>query len=483
MGVSTRAALSLTAGRAVGFAAAFAIPVVLARTLTQEEFGVYKYLFLVATTLGCLQLGMAESLYYFVPRARDSAGRHVANALTTLLAIGIAIVAVAFMTPAVVPAATDGVLARYLPWIAIYLAGTLLAAPLEIVMVSRLQYRAAAVTYAVSDLVRAALLIAPGLMLRDALAVLAGAVVFAVLRSAGALLYLARAFGRGLRIDRGLWRSQWAYALPFSVAVIIETAQFNLHQYIVWARFDPATFAIYAAGCLQVPIVDLFAMSVANVLMVRMGERAGHTAPPLDLWHGAVTRLAFVLVPLTAALMVTAPDLIAFVFTPAYLGAVPVFRVSILLILLAALPIDAVLRVHAQTRFLIGMNVMRLAIVAGSIGWALATFHLPGGMAVTVVATAVAKLVALVRVGQLLGARAPHLLPWRHLAGIAAAALLAAIPAVWLHAQMTLPPFGRGALTAVAYGLLYLALLAPFIARRAAVRAATRERAALRAEL
>jgi hypothetical protein len=41
----------LTAGRAVGFAVAFAIPLVLARHLTLEEFGTYKYLFLLAGTL------------------------------------------------------------------------------------------------------------------------------------------------------------------------------------------------------------------------------------------------------------------------------------------------------------------------------------------------------------------------------------------------------------------------------------------------
>ena len=59
----------------VGFAAAFAIPVVLARIFDQAAFGTYKQLFLIYATLyGLAQLGAAESLYYFVPREPAAGG-------------------------------------------------------------------------------------------------------------------------------------------------------------------------------------------------------------------------------------------------------------------------------------------------------------------------------------------------------------------------------------------------------------------------
>src|SRR5262245_49206090 len=91
MGSSTRAALSLMIGRTVGFAVAFVIPLLLVRALSQQEFGIYKYLFLLVATFGALQFGMAESLYYFVPRFPDTAGRAVANAMATLLGIGVVV--------------------------------------------------------------------------------------------------------------------------------------------------------------------------------------------------------------------------------------------------------------------------------------------------------------------------------------------------------------------------------------------------------
>src|SRR5687768_18513273 len=80
---SFRPVLALMSGRTVGFAAAFLIPVALARILDQAEFGTYKQLFLIAGTLyGMGQLGMAESLFYFLPRAGSRDGsRYVANSV------------------------------------------------------------------------------------------------------------------------------------------------------------------------------------------------------------------------------------------------------------------------------------------------------------------------------------------------------------------------------------------------------------------
>src|ERR671926_1603539 len=90
----SKPAMLLVGGRAIGLAASFAIGILLARIFTPAVFGTYKQFFLVYTTLyGLAQLGMAESLYYFVPRAtsagRDrgasNVGRYVCNAAITLM--------------------------------------------------------------------------------------------------------------------------------------------------------------------------------------------------------------------------------------------------------------------------------------------------------------------------------------------------------------------------------------------------------------
>src|SRR5215468_3340701 len=90
-GSALKATFVLTAGRGLAFAGLFFVPVVLARVFDPAEFGTYKQVLLVVSTLYTFgQLGMAESLYYFLGRPSEDAGRYVANSVAFLVAAGVA---------------------------------------------------------------------------------------------------------------------------------------------------------------------------------------------------------------------------------------------------------------------------------------------------------------------------------------------------------------------------------------------------------
>jgi O-antigen/teichoic acid export membrane protein len=453
----------LVAGRAVGFAALFMIPLVLARVFDQAEFGTYKQLFLVFATLyGVAQLGMAESLYYFVPRKGAEAGQHVCNALVTLGLAGLGSLALLYgARTAIATWLTNSQLAHHLVLLGALLSLTLVATVFEIVMISRGQHVKAAVTYASSDFARALLFIIPALGFGGVRAVLAGAVAFGVLRVAAMMAYLWREFGQDLRIDTRLWRRQLAYALPFALAVGVEIVQTNFHQYVVAARFDAATFAIYAVGCLQIPLVDLVMTSTVNVMMVQMAAcaRDGDRDGAIALWHGTISKLALVMFPLAIFLLVAAQPVIVALFTTRYLASVPIFMVWTLTILPAAFAVDGVLRVYAQTRFLLLMNVLRFALVVVFIAPFLSIFGMSGAVLVTLLATSLAKGVGVARITRLLGAGVRDSLPWARLAGIAVSAGVAAVPALWIVHTVTLPPLAVVACAGIIYASAYAVLL------------------------
>lgn len=458
----SRSAILLIAGRSIGFAASFAIPVVLARVFEPAEFGTYKQLFLVFATLyGIAQLGMAESLYYFVPRKAEDAGRYVCNALLTLAMAGAACMALLWTARhRVADWLMNADLADHLLLLGLLLALMLATTVFEIVMIARKQHMRAAVTYATSDVVRTILFTVPALGFRSLRGVLLGAAAFAAFRVVGMLAYLWREFGRGLRPDLRLSRHQLAYALPFALAVGIEVLQINLHQYVVAASVDAATFAIYAVGCLQIPLVDLVMTSTVNVMMVKMAEdaKAGDSGAALTLWHDTVSRLAFIIFPLAVFLLLSAHNVIIALFTTKYAASVPIFMVWILTILPAAFAVDGVLRVYAQTRFLLVMNILRLAIVAGLIGWFLSAFGLNGAVLITLVATTVVKALGIVRMRSLLHVPLARILPWERLAVIVLACGVAAVPTAWINHAGALQPVPALASAAVVFGATYMAL-------------------------
>jgi hypothetical protein len=325
-------------------------------------------------------------------------------------------------------------------------------------MVCRQKHLAAAITYAISDFVRTLLFIGPALLFMSLDAVFAGAIAFAALRLAATGLALWRLCGRELRIDRSLLRQQLGYALPFALAVGVDVVLINYHQYVVAARFDAATFAIYAVGCLQIPLYDLIVTSTVNILMVKMADVPRGEAA-VALWHDTVCRLAFLIFPLACLLVIGAHDLILGLFTATYAASIPIFIVWVLTMLPAVMAVDAVLRVYAQTRFLLVMNLVRFACVAGLIGSFLSSFGLLGAILVALLALTVTKSIGVARVAWLMHLGLKDALPWRRLAGIAAIAVLAMVPVRWLQVTVAWPPlvtFIAGSVMYVAtYGLLF----------------------------
>jgi O-antigen/teichoic acid export membrane protein len=459
-------ALILMVGRTFGFAVTFCLPIVLIRLFDPAEFGTYKQLFLIHTTLlGIAQLGMAESLYYFLPVAPKDGGRYVLNAWLVLAIAGLLCLGVVASAGAPISSwMGNSQLAPLLPFLGAFLLLTLVSATLEITMIARQRYPWASWSYALSDLAKAVFCLLPVLVLPTLEVLLLGAIAFGLLRSGATLWYLAREFGRELRPDWELLKQQLIYALPFAMYVLVHIMQETFHQYVVSYHFDAATFAIYAVGCLQIPLVDLFAHSTSNVMMVRMTgmiqEGRGHGV--VALWHDTTRKLALIFFPLTGLLLVNARELILLLFTENYLASTPIFMVGSLAILLAVFQIDGVLRVYAQTRFLFVLNLIRLLVIAAFIQWFLSIFHLVGAVLITVIAAAIGKGLGLARMKRIMEVGLTDLLPWRSLAAIGGVAAAAGLFALVVKSGTGLPPLPLLVMTSFVYTASYLALAIGF---------------------
>jgi O-antigen/teichoic acid export membrane protein len=457
-----RPAMLLMSGQAIAFAATFFIPVVLARALSPAEFGTYKQLFLLYSTAFLIgQAGMASSLYYFVPRSPADTGRYAANATVFLGSAGLAGLGLMWAGATLLSQwINNGELAAYIPWIGLYLLLMLVAAPFEIVLIARGQYLWASASYAFSDVARAAALILPVLLTHRLDWLLRGAALVAAFRVLAAVIYFYRECGAAFRPDPQLLKRQVGYALPFALAVLVETVQAALPQYAVSYWYDPVALAILTVGCLQIPLVNLAASPTSDVMMVKMQESLAQGRPRavLAIWYDTTCKLALILFPMVACLAVMAREVILFLFTDRYAAAIPLFTAWLMMMLLTALQVDGVMRVFAQMRFLLVLNLVRLAIIAALIKWSLWEFHLLGAILVSLLATAVFKIAALVRMKSWLQASTADLLPWKRLAGImgasGGAALVTLLVKSRFHGPLLMVLAGAGLIYAIVYAAL-----------------------------
>lgn len=459
----------LMGGRVFAYGLTMTIPLVLVRALSPESFGTYKQVFLVFSTLWTvLQLGLAESLYYFFPEEPHARRAYVGHTLLVLgVAGGVACAALWAGRELLASALHNPNLASYTPLIGLYLWLMLPSCLLESVMIIERRAGLAALTTAALEAVKMAAVVGPALMGAGIMGILWGSIAHAALRLAVMGGYLSRTGWPACRLS---WRAvgrHWAYAAPLGISAVVAIVQFSTDQYAVSAAYGAAVFAVYAVGLFQIPIVELVGTVTASTFMVELARlRGGERRAAVELWHRVTTQLAAVCFPVCAFAVVWAPELISVLFTDAYAASVPIFRVAACAALLAPLLTDAVLRVYGDTAWILRVNVIKLLLTVILVPAAVAWSSLAGVALAGVLLASIGKGLMLTRVAHRLSVDAARLLPWSALALVGVEAAVCLVPAAWASRLWATTPAESLGIGLIAYAALYAAVRATGIAAR-----------------
>ncbi len=458
--ILTRARPLLVA-RLAGAALAMAVPMVLARVLVPASYGTFKQGWLVAQTLVLvLPMGLTQSLYYFVPREQAERDHFVAQTLWAHVALGAVAAAILLAgAPALAAHFSNPELERYAGWLAAFAGLGIAGAPLDIAWNASGRIGAAALARLATEAGRSAALVAGALLAGGLRGAFAGITVAMGIRALVGFAALARR--HGLSIRAAALRRQLAYALPFGLAFVLIVPQQQFHQYAVGAAVSAAAFAVYSVGTFQLPIVDVLYTPVSELLQIGLAEAEGAGRPPrsgLGLFHEAVHQLAFAFVPIVGLLVVVAPELIELLFSRVYLPAVPIFRLFAFYVLLAALPLDGVMRARAQNRFILVLSGAKLAATAGLVLAGLAWAGPIGALSGWIAAEGLARVAMLHRAARLFEVPLRRILPLRALAR-QAAATACAMPFAWMTVEaLPGPLLAKLAASGAAFAGAYLGL-------------------------
>lgn len=428
----------LFTGRMLAFVLAFAVPLILVRIFSPAEYGLYKQLLLIHGSLtSMLALGVSASLFYFVPGHPDEREAYIFQTLIILLGLGM--LGAGMLVAAKVPVAralNNPNLEMYIPYLGLFIVLSMITSLLDSLMIIFKQAKLATVTIVGFELLRATLMIASTILTRSMLTVLVALLVWELSRLTALLIYL-RGLGIPL-VSRPRWDrvlGQLRYSIPFGLAVIVSATTDSLHQYVVSYLYDPATFAIYSVGYLQIPVVSIAFAAVSEVTLVRLTElcREGKVREAIRLIGDAVAKLCLCLVPLYVWLMMNASDLVVLLFTERFKRSVEIFIIFLSTIPMIAIVPDYVTRAFSDTGFILRVNVVRLAL-SGALLVALVRPLGPVGAALaTVLAMGILKVLMLLRIRHLLAVRLRDVLPWARVGRIFATSLIAGVAAWVVH--------------------------------------------------
>ncbi len=435
----------LMAARLASACFTVSIPLVLARLLDLAEYGTYKQLFLLSQTLFyVLPFGVAQSLYFFIPRTEAKRTFFAQTLIYLLVAGALAGLGLYALGPAVARAFDNPALLEHRVTLALYCACLVGAFPLELSLTSQGKIRHSARVYLISDAVRAAAMTVPVLLGWGLHGLMWAMTLFAVGRLLAAWIVMVRP-GAGPLWSTRLFVSQLVYAVPFGAAILFSIPQQYAHQFAVSATVSPDLFALYAVGCFQLPLVDLLYTPASEVLMVRLGEleKAGAIDQAASAFQSVAGKLAYVFIPLAAFLFTAAPEFIAAVFGAKFLGAVPIFRIGVLGIPLAVLPMDGVLRARGETRWIFFSYALKAAVTAPLVWIGVTRFGMIGGISAWAAAEIVGKATLLARVP-------------RALAGAMSLSVLDVLPIAELKRAFVAAIFAAAAVLALRAGAVSL---------------------------
>lgn len=397
--------------KSLAFAFSFALPLLLVRRFSQQEFGLYKQVFLfVNTAYMLLPLGVGMSAFYFLPRERERQPQVVLNILVFhLLVSGIACLALVLNPSFLASVFNNPEMVQYATLIGLVVLTWVASASLEVIPVAHQELKLATLFVVVAQFTKAAFLLTAAILFGTVRSLLFAALLQGSLQTLILFIYLNSRF-------KGFWRSfewamvrtQLAYALPFGFASILFRAQADLDKYFVSYRLGSATFAIYAVGCFELPLIGILSDAITSVTIPRISylQKFGNHREIAELVARMMRKLAAIFFPLHAFLLVMGREFLILLFTKQYLASWPIFAINLTLIPLAIITsaYDPVTRAYAELRyFLIKTRVVLLVLLLACLWFTTQRFGIIGAIASMVCVNAIERVVIARRVTQTLG--------------------------------------------------------------------------------
>jgi len=352
--------LSLGAAMMVERLIQFAIPIVLIRFLTPEEYGSFRIFWLLVNTVMLFApLGLTQSLMFFLPRS-DARKKSVFVYQTLLLLLATGLMGALLIgpwSPFFPSGARDTAVDSFIPPLFVVLWTVCLI--LDLLPSAMRDVKAQVRIVLVLSVFRPFLVLGAAVLTGELKWVLAALVVFVSIKLFLLAYYVIRCFGfRVSSIDIASLREQLEYSLPFGLSAGLYNLRVQAERWVVVLMFNAELFAIFSVGAIFVPMVDLLRRPVRQVIQPIMSQAHANMnierVVQLNLRGNLV--VSFFLLPVLAYLMFFADQIVVVLFTEEYADAASILRIYVLGMMRMAVEVASILIVYSQGRF-----VMKLA--------------------------------------------------------------------------------------------------------------------------
>lgn len=364
--------LYLFVAKMAGYAVRLVLPYFLVRLLTVGDFGAYRQFFLLEVYIATLfQFGVNQALFYFIPRDTRNAGAYLLNSLLlNMLILSAAFLGIGLARDQLSAWLNMAILVDAFWLLAIHTLALMLISACDAFLTARQAVRSAAAFDFGGQVLVSAVTVWLAFATRRLDAVLVGLVVGRAVQLVAMVAFVHWRL-QGFRAQRYFFGvvEQVRYGVVLGVAGTLWSMISRLHDFFVSRYFGTEVYAVYSAGCTEIPVTQVFTQAVAMVTLGQFAllEQQKDWEGIRKLWHRVLTSSYAITIPSVILLLAVSKPLVLFMFTSTYADAVPIFQINTLLKLHLIFNATLVLRAMNRNDVSIWVNLATLLVAPAAL--------------------------------------------------------------------------------------------------------------------
>jgi O-antigen/teichoic acid export membrane protein len=423
----------------VGFILSFILPLLIFRTLSKNDIGIYNQVFLIIGTAGSvLPFGVSMSAFYFLSREKERRPYFISNILLFNFIVGGLTCLTMNLFPEIIGGLfKDAEMTRLAPQIGFVVWLWLFSSFLETAAIANQEARLAMVFIICSQLTKTILMVAAVLIFGTVDALLNAISFQVVLQALILLVYLNSRFPKFWKFfDLKILKEHLKYAIPFGLVGILWVMQTDIHNYFIANRFSPEEVAVYRAGCFELPLLNLFYESISSVMIPRMSElqSKGKIREMLELMVRAMEKLSLFYFPAFVFFTITSYTLITTLFTSKFADSVPIFAINVLLLPFYIFVSDPIVRSFSSVgKFILKVRILMVGLLIITLFYGIQHFNLQGMITIVFISSIADRLISFVKVSKTVGAKLSDIYLLKRIGATALVSFVIGIPTYFFY--------------------------------------------------
>lgn len=372
-GTMKQSSMNLFIAQAIYTFTIFFIDILLARTLSDADFGVWKHILLLVNLSSLILLGLPQGFNYFANLEIDKRRIHLNNVLATMVilcSVFFLAILIGFRHVLVYALNDEFIITASLIYPAVILVMGLYAIIEMLIVIDK---RTALLPqanlifgsfYFIAIVFIAAYYFIVGIESTSLAAIIIMTLLSAHLLRSGGLWHTVKIKFRRKDIDFSLIRRYLVYGFPIYMATFVGLLNGLIDQFIVSNFEGLDIFGKYAVGARGFPLIPavgvIVAQSIFPQLMDYQNRGLNHKAQ--NLWLKSSVKASYLLYPIIIALLISVPYLIRFLYGAGFEIAIEVFQAYLIILLFRHNGYGRLLMIRDENKWL--MIFMIISILA-----------------------------------------------------------------------------------------------------------------------